>query len=90
MAEHDAEGRIDVERLCLVVVNGGTGGGIAHVRDARVAPQCAHVAGAEHVTHQAVALVHMESVAIKGGNAGCILAAMLQHQQAVIQNLVGR
>ena len=56
--------------------------------DAHVAEQIAHVAGAEHVAHQAVALVHVEGAALAGDDAGRILAAVLQHQQAVIEQLV--
>ena len=86
--EHDAERRIDVERLRLGGVLGGTGGGIATVGDADVAHEGAHVAGAEHVAHQAAALVHVERAFVGGDDAGGVLAAVLQHQQPVVQQLV--
>ena len=49
-----------------------------------ITKQSAHVAGAEHVPDQAVTLVHMESVALRGNNPGRILPAMLEHQQPVV------
>ena len=56
----------------------------------QVAEQRAHVARAEDVAHQAAALVHVEGRALGGDDAGGILAAMLQHQQPVIEQLVDR
>ena len=70
------------------MVNGRPGSGIAHMGDARVAQQGAHVARAEHVAHQAVALVQIEGVAVQRGDARRILPAVLQYLQAVIQQLV--
>ena len=90
VAEHDAERRVHVERLRLVVVHRGTGRRITHMRDARVALQCTHVAGAKHIAHQTVVLVQMESMPVQRGDAGSILPAMLQDLQAVIQQLIGR
>ncbi len=60
------------------------------MRDARIALQGAHVAGAEHIAHQTVALVQMEGVAVYGGDTRRILPAMLQYLQPVIQQLVDR
>ena len=51
--EHDAERRVDVERLRLFLAVGVAGGRIAHLPEADVARQRAHVAGAEHVAHHA-------------------------------------
>jgi hypothetical protein len=58
--------------------------------DAPIAHQVAHVAGAEHVAHKPRAFMHVESPALAGGDAGGILAAMLQHLQTVIEQLIDR
>ena len=58
--------------------------------DAGVPRQGAHVAGAEDVAHQPAPLVHRKVLTIAGGDAGGILATMLQQQQTVIQQLVDR
>ena len=58
--------------------------------DAEVARQGAHVARAEDVAHQALALVHVKGVALGRGDACCILAAVLEHHQSVIKKLVDR
>ena len=86
--EHDAEGRVDVQRLRLGRVLGGTGGRVAAVGDAGVAHERAHVAGAEDVAHEPAALVHVERAFVGGDDAGGILAAVLQHQQPVVEQLV--
>ena len=54
------------------------------------AEQRAHVAGAEHVAHHAAALVHVEVGAFGRDDARGVLAAMLQHQQPVVEQLVDR
>ena len=58
--------------------------------DAAGAEQAAHVARAEHVAHHAAALVHMEGGALRSHDTGSILAAVLQHQQPVVKDLVDR
>lgn len=90
VGEHDAERGVDVERLGLFLAGAGAGGGIADLADARGARQGTHVARAEYVAHQAVRLVHIELVALRRRNARGILPAMLQQQQAVIEQLVDR
>jgi hypothetical protein len=86
--EHQAEGRIHVERLRLGGVVGRPRRRVTAVGDAPVADQIAHIAGAENVAHQPRALVHMEAPALCGGDARRILAAMLEHLQPVIEQLV--
>ena len=86
--EDDAERRVHVERLRFFLARRGTGRRIAHLADAHVARQAAHVARAEHVAHHAVGLVHVEIVAVRRGDAGGVLTAMLQEQQAVIDQLI--
>jgi hypothetical protein len=85
--QRDAERRIDVERLRFLFA-GRTGGRIAAVADAGITHQRAHVTGTEHVAHQAVGLVHREHAAVVGCDTGRILAAVLQQQQCVVQQLV--
>ena len=90
VAEHDAERRIHVQRLRFRRILSRAGGGIAAVCDADVAEQLAHVACAEHVAHEAAALVHVKRAALGGYDPGRILPAMLQHQQAVVEQLIDR
>ena len=40
---------------------------------------------AEDIAHQAVALVHAQLATVRGGDAGRILAAVLEDSQAVVQ-----
>jgi hypothetical protein len=80
--QHDAERRVDVERLRLFLAVRVAGGRVAHLAQAHVARQRAHVAGAEHVAHHALGLVHEELAALLGDDAGRVLAAVLQQQQA--------
>jgi hypothetical protein len=82
--EHQAERRIDVKRLRLSGIPCRTRRRIAAMGDAPVADQAAHVAGTEHIAHQARALVHVKTPALRRGDAGRILPAMLEHLQAVI------
>ena len=86
--QHDAVGRVDVERLCFGQVAGRAGGRITHMPDPGIADQGAHVAGAEHVAHHAAAFVHVKAVAVAGHDAGCILSAVLKDLQPVIQELI--
>ena len=58
--------------------------------NAGAAGQIAHIAGAEHIAHHAFAFVHMKHIALNGDNARRILAAVLQHLQAVVKQLVYR
>ena len=90
VAEADAVGRVDVERLRL----GGAvaaGGRVAHVADADVALELEHVVLLEHIAHQSAALAHAQlAVARGGGDAGGVLAAMLQHRERIVEALIDR
>ena len=88
MAEHDAEGGVHVERLRFRTRPGGAGGRITRVRDAGGAAQRPHVACPEHVAHHARALVHVKRGPFGRDDAGRVLAAVLQHQQPVIEQLI--
>ncbi|MNQ92744.1 hypothetical protein D3C85_1081780 [compost metagenome] len=90
VGQDDAVRRAHVERLGFFLARGGAGRRVAHLADAGRARQAAHVAGAEHIAHEAVGLVHVEGAAVGRGDAGCILSAVLQQQQAVIDQLVDR
>ena len=82
--ERDAERRVDVERLGLVGAF-GAGGRIAAMGDADPALQQRHRVLVEHVAHQSVALVHAQLAAVGGGDAGGVLAAVLEHGQPVVE-----
>ena len=88
--EDDAVRRIDVERLRLLLAVGVAGGRIAHLAEADVARQRAHVAGAKDVAHHAARLLHEALGALHRDDAGGVLAAMLQQQQGVVDQLVDR
>ncbi len=85
----DAVGRVHVERLRL----GGAvaaGGRVAHVADTQLPLQLKHVVLLEHVAHQARALARVQLTFIGGGDAGGVLAAVLQHRECVVDALVDR
>jgi hypothetical protein len=90
--QHQAEGRVHIEGLGLFFVEGIACGGVTHLAQAHGAGQAAHVTGAEHVLHHAAGLVHEELAPVGPGagrdDAGCILTAVLQEQQRVIDQLV--
>ena len=90
VAERHAERRIDVERLRLGIGIRGAGGGIAAMADAGGAHEVAHVAGTEHVLHESRSLVHVENRTLAGDDARGVLAAVLQQQEAVVEQLVDR
>ena len=86
--QHDAVRRVDVEGLGFFLVEGVAGGRVAHLAQAHIAGQRTHVAGAEHILHHAAGLVHEALRALHGDDAGSVLAAVLQQQQRVIDQLV--
>ena len=86
--EHDAVGRVDVEGLRLFFAVGVAGRRVAHLAEAHRAGQRAHVAGAEHVAHHAARFLHEALGALHGDDAGRVLAAVLQQQQRVVDQLV--
>ena len=88
--QHDAKGRVHVKRLGFFLAVGVASGGVAHLAQAAVARQRAHVAGAEHITHHAFGLVHEELALLLGHDAGRVLAPVLQQQQGVIDQLINR
>jgi hypothetical protein len=88
VAKRDAERRIDVERLRLEIREGRAGSRITAMPDAGRAHEVAHVARAEHVLHEPRSLVHVENRAFARDDAGCVLPAVLQEQQPVVQELV--
>ncbi len=88
--QHDAERRVHIKRLRFVLVERVAGGGIAHLADAAFAWQCAHVARAKHVAHHAARLVHVKLALLLGHDAGRVLAAVLQQQQRIVEQLIDR
>ena len=88
--QHDAKGRVHVKGLGFFLAVGIAGGGVAHLAQAAIARQRAHVAGTKHVTHHALGLVHEELALLLGDDAGRILAPVLQQQQGVIDQLINR
>jgi hypothetical protein len=88
--QHDAKGRVHVKGLRLFLAEGIACRGVAHLAQAAVAGQRTHVAGAKHIAHHALGLVHEELALLLRHDAGSILAAMLQQQQGVIDQLIDR
>ena len=86
--EHDAVGRVHVERLRLLLLLGVAARRVANMAEAHGAEQGAHVARAVRLTHLAFGLVHVDDAAVGGRDAGRVLAAMLQQRKAVIDLLV--
>ena len=86
----DAERRIDIEGLRFEVGRRRSRRRIPAVPDPGVAHEVAHVARAEHVAHVPAALVHVKYRTFAGHDARRVLAAVLQQQQTVVQQLVDR
>ena len=85
---HNAKGRVHVKRLGFFFAEGISRRGVAHLAQAHVARQPAHVAGAKNISDHALGLVHEKLAVLLRGNAGRILTPVLQEQQAVVDQLV--
>ena len=90
VAEDDPKRGVDIERLCLSGVERRARGGIAAVPDPGAAGKRAHVPGAKHVAHHPGPLVHVKRLVFRRDDPGCVLAAVLQQQQPVVQQLIDR
>ena len=88
--QDQAIGRVDVEGLGLFFTEGVACGRVAHLAQANVAWQGAHVARAKNVAHHPLGFVHVELVALLCDDARRVLAAVLQEQQGVVDQLVDR
>ena len=66
----------------MVAVRVGAGGAVAGVADGVVAGERGHRGRGEHVGHQAGVLVAAHPAAVADGDAGGLLAAVLQREQA--------
>ncbi|MPN08604.1 hypothetical protein SDC9_155888 [bioreactor metagenome] len=84
----DTEGRIHVEGLSLFLAGCIARSGIPHLTQTHITGQSTHIAGAEHILHHALGLVHEELAFLLGHDAGCILPTVLQQQQSVINQLI--
>jgi hypothetical protein len=88
VAETDAIGCIDVEGLRL----GGAVAArrrIAYMADTHITLELEHVVLLKDIAHQAAAFAHAQlTLARGGGDAGSILAAVLQHRERIIETLV--
>ncbi len=87
MGQADAVRRIHVEGLRLGCAIGARGG-IAHMADAHVAAQFQHVVLLEGIAHQTAALADRQRAAGGRGDAGGVLAAVLQHRERIVQTLI--
>ena len=90
MPENDTEGRVHVKRLGLGKVRGRTGRWIAHMADTPVTGERSHIACAENITHQPRALLQVKGIAFSRCYSSRVLAAMLKHHQAIVEQLVDR
>ena len=88
--QHDAKRGVHIKGLRFFLAVGVARCGVAHLAQAAVAGQRAHIAGAKHVFDHALGLVHKELALLLGDDARSILAAVLQEQQGVINELVHR
>ena len=86
--QDQAKRRVDVKRLGLVFAVGVARRRVAHLAQADIARQGAHVARAKHVAHHALGLVHVKLAPLLGDDASGILTPVLQQQQSVIDQLV--
>src|SRR5213078_1204250 len=89
--EHDAVRGVDVEGLRLFFARRRALGRIPDVPQAYLAEERPHVSGAERLTHLALRLRDVEdAAALRRGDAGRVLPAVLQEEQRVVDLLVGR
>ena len=88
--QHDAKGRIDVERLGLFFAERVAGRGVTHLAQTAIARKRTHIPRAKHIAHHALGLVHEEFALLLGHDPRCVLTTMLQQQQGVIYQLVDR
>jgi hypothetical protein len=86
--QHDAVRRVDVERLRFLFVERVARGRVANLAEPHRSGQAAHVARAKDVAHHAARLVHEALGALHRDDAGRVLAAVLQQQQRVVDQLV--
>ena len=85
MRQCHPKGGVDEERLRFEFA-AAAGGRVPHMADAHPTLQSCERTRVEDVAHHAVALLQMELV-IVGDNPGSVLAAVLQHDQTVIEVL---
>src|SRR3546814_20142911 len=88
MDEGNAERCIDIKRLRLVDAVAGTRRGITDLAQAAIARQRAPVAGAKHVAHQPMGLVHIKKLIVRSSDARSSLAPQPPHTQAHVDPLV--
>ena len=86
--QHQTERRIDIEGLGFLFAEGVACRRVAHLPQAARAGQRPHVAGTKDIAHHALGLVHEKFSIELRDDARCILAAVLQQQQSVINQLV--
>src|SRR5262249_23483888 len=86
--EHDAERGVDVKRLRLGRRPRGACSRIARVGDAGLPHQQAYIARAEYIAHHPGAFVSAEVGSFRRHDPRSVLAAVLQHEQPVIEQLV--
>src|SRR5687767_11408158 len=89
MREHHAVRRVHVERLGFADAI-ATGGGVADVANADVTAQLQHVVLSEYISHQATALARAKLAFGRGGDAGRILPAVLEHGERIVEALIDR
>ena len=87
--EADAERRIDVERLGLVLGRRARRR-VAHVADSHVARQLEHMPPLKDVANEAILLAHVYAPVLGGYDPGSVLATVLQDGQGIIDGLVDR
>ena len=77
-----AVGAVDADGLGVLLA-AGAGGGVAGVADGDVAGEVAEVVLLEDLRDEAHAAVHVDAEAVGGGDAGALLAAVLEGVEAV-------
>ena len=88
--KHQAKRRVDIKRLRLVFAEGVARRRVTHLPQTDIARQGAHVAGTENVAHHALGLVHEKLAPELRDDARRVLPAMLQQQEAVVNELIDR
>ena len=87
---HQTKRSVDVKRLGLLFAVGVASRGVAHLPQAHITWQGAHISGTKYIAHHALCLVHEKLLTLLCHYACGVLAAVLQQQQAVVYQLINR
>ena len=90
MDKHNAIWGIDVKRLTFFIAVSIALCGVAHLAHTTIAQKISLAPSSKDITHQTHGFVHMKCQTIKRCDTGCILTAVLQQKQRIVEPLIDR